>query len=220
MSILTRNGLITQANVIKNETNEGANTHTRVGKQLVDTVDTMYGLYARLDANGDVNINYTISGYDLSDVQLQVVKWNRRKKCWKFVSGAGIPNTTCSNKFISIDNARTARPRATFTYNSGSLSFGTIQSDEITTILNEMAKLRTSEYFAHEISNGRHIWYNADRGGKYFNCEYAHYTESHMTSPRYGVAVTYKGMIISNVIAVKIGYCPELAKMLMRIVKK
>lgn len=210
--------------MIKNETQESANTAIRVGTQLVNEVDTLFNTFCRLDKQRNNSLKYTISGYDYQDVQLQVVKWNRSTKCWKFVSGNGLRNQhdgSLETRYVNADAAITALPRTNLTSSTGYLTYWPTQeySSEITTILNEMAKLRTTEHFSHTLGDGSEIWYNLDKAGGYYNCEAHGYdggSNLHGNSPRYGLALTYRGNIISNVLAVKIGYNPVYAKMQMK----
>lgn len=224
MSILTKSTLLTAANVIKNETTESANTATRVGTQLVNEVDTLFNLFCRIDKVGTYGLKYTISGYDPSDVELQVVKWHKAGKCWRFVSGAGLRNQhqdSLENKFVDADAAKTARPRVTLTNGIDTINYKPDQpySQQAITILNEMQKLRTIEHFEHSTSQGGAVWYNADKAGGYYNCEAHSYDGGagiHFNSPRYGLAITYRGVIVSNVLPVKIGYNPVGGTMVMR----
>lgn len=220
--ITNKSTLLTNAHVIQNETNEAANTANRVGSQLVNEVDTLFNTFCRIDKTRTNGMNYTISGYDPQDIQLQVVKWNRARKCWKFVSGAGLKNQhtgSLQQRFVDHVSALTARPRVTLTTATGHLNYRDDQSFEIATILAEMAKLRTIEHFAHTTGQGGEIWYNCDKAGGYYNCEAGGYgggANLHLNSPRYGLALTYRGNIISNVLAVKIGYDPTAAQMVIK----
>lgn len=220
--IKTQSNLITTANIIKNETQDRANTATRVGTQLVDTVDTLFNKFCRIDKIRKNSLKYTISGYDYTDVQLQVVKWNRKGKCWKFVSGSGLTNQRMQdleNRFVDANEAISARPRVVLNSANGTLTYSdTLVSSEITVLLDEMAKLRTIEHFSHNTGKGYAIWYNIDRAGGYYNCEAGSYDEgsgNHHNAPRYGLALTYRGVIVSNVLPVKIGYNSRDAVMIM-----
>lgn len=223
MSILTKSALLTSANVIKNETAESANTATRVGTQLVNEVDTLFNLFCRIDKVGNYGFKYTISGYDPSDVQLQVVKWNRSGKGWKFVSGSGLRNQpigVLENKFVDANAAITARPRVDLVAANATLHYyPDAVNPLIQNILGEMSKLRTIEHFEHTIGGGQVIWYNTDKAGGYYNCEAHSYgggENIHFNSPRYGLAITYRGKIVSNVLPVKIGYNAVTTNMQMK----
>lgn len=209
--IRTQSNLLTDAAIIRDETQESANSATRVGTTMFDTVDTLFNTYAKIHKQGKNGINYTVSGYDLNQVQLQVVRWNRKSHCYKFVSGAGIYGNY-NDRFINYEAAKSARPRMNLTAPTGILEYDT----DCSVILTEMLKLRTTRYI--EQGTGNHlIYFNTEQAGKHYDAHTGSYSsERYLRSPRYGLALTYKGMIISNVIAVRIGYRPSEAKMNMR----
>lgn len=206
--IRNQSGLLTDAGIIKSETQESANTATRVGTAIFDTVDTLYNCYCTLHKQGRGGLAYKISGYDLNQIQLQVVRWNRKSHCYKFVSGAGFyadPN----DRFINFDAAKTSRPRMNLQNTQGVLNYVT----DVDVLLLEMLKMRTRVYIQKGTDNNP-IYFNTERAGKHFNAQTGTYDgDVYFRSPRYGLALTYKGQIISNVIGVSIGYRPNLGRM-------
>lgn len=225
MSILNKSTLLTKANIIKNETVDAANSATRVGTMFVDEVDTLFNLFCRIDKVGKYGFKYTISGYDPADVQLQVVKWNRKGRNWRFVSGRGLVNQPMEDlqlKFVDASMAMTAKPRVSMVNNVGYLSYDTRQSIDpmIVTILQEMSKLRTNAHFEQILGDSSAIWYNKEKvSGGYYNCETRSYDDlidDHYNSPRYGLALTYRGVIVSNILPVKIYYVPNTSTMGMK----
>jgi len=92
MSVKTLTQLAAQAQQIKNETSRGANTASRVGTLAVDTTDTIFALrkpevyFAKNKLICDLGNHATEYG----DVFLQVVHYNKRRKCWQAASGAGV----------------------------------------------------------------------------------------------------------------------------------
>lgn len=206
--IRNQSGLLTDAGIIKNETQESANTATRVGTTIFDTVDTLYNCYCTLRKQGRGRLAYKISGYDLNQIQLQVVRWNRKSHCYKFVSGAGL-STDPNNRFINFNAAKTSRPRMSLQNTQGILNYVT----DVDVLLLEMLKMRTRAYIQGGTDNNP-IYFNTERAGKHFNAQTGSYDEDiYFRSPRYGLALTYKGQIISNVIGVSIGYRPNSGNM-------
>lgn len=209
--IRTQSNLLTDAAVIRDETQESANSATRVGTAIFDTVDTVFNTYAIIQKAGNYGLSYKVSGYDISDIQLQVVRWNRKSHCYKFVSGAGI-FFNYNDHFMDVDSAKTARPRMNLTTPTGTLDYTT----DLNTILTELEKLRTTVYI-EQGEGDKTIYFNTEKAGKHFDPSIGSYSgEGYLRSPRYGLALTYKGMIISNIIAVRIGYRPSEAKMNIR----
>ena len=210
MAILNKSSLLSSANIIRNETVESANTAQRVGSHLYNSTDTLFNTYCRIDKKGSKGFSYIISGYDYNDIQLQVVHYHRPSKTWKFVSGSGLQNQhqgSLEIKFVDANAAKTARPRVILPSAQDTVNYA--NSTEIQRILTEMDKLRTNDTFQHIIAQGETIAYNTQRAGGYYDCSshtYGGGANKHFTSPRYGLALTYKGKIVSNVLAVKIGY--------------
>lgn len=213
--ISTQSELRTSANVIRYEISEGANTHARVGSQLVNEVDTMFNMYGKLTKQGNNSVLYEIYGYDYQDVKLQVMKWNRRQRCWKFVSGKGLANVV-TDKYVDLDAAKTAKPRMDMPSQNGVL----VYDYGVSTLKNEMMKLRTVDHFTHPFGRHgeptRYIWYNVERAGAYFNQITGEMGERHYCSPRYALALVVGGRVISNIMSVKIGYEPNSGEIIIK----
>lgn len=92
MPIITHQELLAGANEIKNETVKGANTATRVGTYLVDSLEHVSNpikpqLYFE---HNKKHLIIDCSGINLENVALQVVYWNKKNKQWRPASGAGV----------------------------------------------------------------------------------------------------------------------------------
>lgn len=127
MSVKTLTQLAAQAQTIKNETARGANTADRVGTFGVDAVDTIFGIrkpelyFAKNKLIADLGNNAT----EYADVYLQVVHYNKRRKCWQAASGAGVKliSTPNNGSQVGITNVNLLRCKVLLANNVSEFDF-------------------------------------------------------------------------------------------------
>lgn len=197
--IQTKTQQLTAANIIKNETNEGANTATRVGSQLVNQIDSIYARDFQI-SNSNGTLTATITGDDCTNCYWQIVRWNKGRKDWSFVSGQGI--LTGNTYYLNPTSAKTATPRTAMASTTETLS-----STQITSLMIEMKKLVAAVANRISFTNGTYsghtLYRNFTKGGKHWGGS-THDGAQIKNVKRYGIAIERAGKIISNVIPVDI----------------
>ena len=199
MAILSKTQLLTGANLIKNETNEGANTATRVGTQHVNEIDTLYARDCQV-TNSNGTLTATITGDDCTNCYWQIVRWNKNRKAWSFVSGQGI--LAGNTYYLNPTSAKTATPRTAMASTTETLS-----STQITYLMTEMHKLVAAVAnrisFTNDVYSGHTLYRNYTKGGKHWDGS-SHNGAQIKNVKRYGISIERAGKIISNVIPVDI----------------